>query len=535
MKTKLLLLSILFLTFQLRAQQEVYTSLTGIPKDAVKFKEKFYFTDANGVQGIDLWESDGTASNTRLVKKIFEGTEDAVSGIGLKESAAILKDKLYFIAQDADSKGEIWRTDGTSDGTEKVTNFINGRAVRLTTVGDFIYFIITTGNEINEIWKTDGSSVGTSLIKSITGSNWIPSFQGKCNNVFVFTLAYQPEGAKVWRSDGTLQGTFVLTEGLYGDGSGNSLIGNAYSGGSYFLSQYFEFNNKLYFSSANFLHETDGTLENTKIIANTGTNQNSVKYSDIIEKDNNLYLEFYSNETNSLKICKYDILNKTFTEIYRNNTNQAFSPFVLAKTDDSLLFGASNLNGGTSIMSLKFSDNTVNEIKQILEVTELEQPLWYLGNGINYILKINKDEYFIAAAREKGTYTRGKGWILNTALNKLDNIKVLDKIFEPFVFNDILYYRKVAQLLKYSNNLGTDTIEFLPTINLYPNPSSDYISVTTINNLPVENILVFDLNGKLVISKSNSNEINISHLSQGTYFAKISLDGKIINKKIIKN
>ncbi|MCM0666259.1 T9SS type A sorting domain-containing protein [Flavobacterium tyrosinilyticum] len=534
MKKKLLLLSILFLTFQLRAQQEVYTSLTGSPKNVVKFKEKFYFTDANGVQAVELWESDGTASNNKLVKKIFEGTEDTASQIGLKESAAILKDKLYFIAQDEDSKGEIWRTDGTSEGTEKVTNFINGRAVRLTTVGDFIYFIIAEENDIKEVWKTDGSPIGTSFIKSIENT-WQPSFQGKCNNVFVFTLPNPLKGTKVWRSDGTPQGTFALTEGLYGNGSGYNLIGNSYTGGTSFLSQYLEFNNKLYFSSANFLHETDGTLENTKIIANTGFGQNSVKYSDIIEEENNLYLQFYSDETNSLKICKYDILNKTFTEIYKNDTSQSFSPFILAKTNDSLLFGASNVNGGTSIMSLKFGDNTVNEIKQILKVTELDQPLWFVGGGTSYILKINTEEYFIGVAREEGIYTRGRGWILNTALNTLENIKALDNIFEPFVFNDILYYRKGTRLLKYSNNLGTDTIEFIPTINLYPNPSSDYIRVTTINNLPVENILVFDLNGRLVISKSNSNEINISHLSQGIYFAKISLDGKMINKKIIKN
>ena len=60
------------------------------------------------------------------------------------------------------SNGEIWKTDGTTEGTEKVTNFLNYNVSKLTLVGDNFYFLIQK-NDSFQVWISDGSEVGAKI------------------------------------------------------------------------------------------------------------------------------------------------------------------------------------------------------------------------------------------------------------------------------------------------------------------------------------------------------------------------------------
>jgi ELWxxDGT repeat protein len=78
-------------------------------------------------QGIQLWKSDGTSSGTVMVKFI-----DGAGAVGAEpEELTDVNGTLYFtaIAYDPNrhaSLRELWKSDGTSDGTVKLTDIAPG-------------------------------------------------------------------------------------------------------------------------------------------------------------------------------------------------------------------------------------------------------------------------------------------------------------------------------------------------------------------------------------------------------------------------
>ena len=75
-------------------------------------------------------------------------------------------------------------------------------------------------------------------------------------------------------------------------------------------------------------------------------------------------------------------------------------------------------------------------------------------------------------------------------------------------------------------------------INLYPNPTSDFVTIS-LDNKSKGQVIVLDLLGKVVLNKQfNSNQIQLSLKSiesKGTYLVKIiDSNGNVIaNKKLI--
>jgi hypothetical protein len=81
-----------------------------------------------------------------------------------------------------------------------------------------------------------------------------------------------------------------------------------------------------------------------------------------------------------------------------------------------------------------------------------------------------------------------------------------------------------------------NTITFLKNIvNIYPNPTSGIISISSIDNSPVDKIEIVDVLGKIVSVKTgNTSQIDISEFSNGVYIFKIFAGEAIFQKKIIK-
>ena len=74
-------------------------------------------------------------------------------------------------------------------------------------------------------------------------------------------------------------------------------------------------------------------------------------------------------------------------------------------------------------------------------------------------------------------------------------------------------------------------------INVYPNPATEFIYITTtilVNNL---NVAIFNMLGEKILVQtisSQQNEINIDNLLPGIYYVQIQLSNKTFTKKIIK-
>ncbi len=81
-------------------------------------------------------------------------------------------------------------------------------------------------------------------------------------------------------------------------------------------------------------------------------------------------------------------------------------------------------------------------------------------------------------------------------------------------------------------SLGIDDLNQLD-ISIYPNPTSDTVYInSTSSQLKV---VVFDILGKQVINKPNTNSVDVSSFSKGVYYIKVSDGINSSTKKFIKN
>jgi hypothetical protein len=71
-------------------------------------------------------------------------------------------------------------------------------------------------------------------------------------------------------------------------------------------------------------------------------------------------------------------------------------------------------------------------------------------------------------------------------------------------------------------------------ISIYPNPTSNVITITTASNYQNIRLSVLTLQGSKVMATSNQKTIDINGIPTGTYLLKIEMDGKTTTKKMVK-
>ena len=74
-------------------------------------------------------------------------------------------------------------------------------------------------------------------------------------------------------------------------------------------------------------------------------------------------------------------------------------------------------------------------------------------------------------------------------------------------------------------------VEFKSQVILYPNPTNNYVYI--VSNMSNYEVLVQNVNGKMIMKKQNVKQINLSGMTKGVYFITISDKMQKITKKII--
>jgi ELWxxDGT repeat protein len=149
------------------------------PTNFVICNDKIYFIARDRINGVELWVTDGTTNGTQLVKDIFPGIYEDYFGKfpngSFPENLTVLNNKLYFTANDGVNGRELWVTDGTEKGTQLLKDIIPGSEGSLnfydsgflTVFDDKLYF--TTDDSVNntELWVSDGTENGTQFVDDI--------------------------------------------------------------------------------------------------------------------------------------------------------------------------------------------------------------------------------------------------------------------------------------------------------------------------------------------------------------------------------
>jgi len=75
----------------------------------------------------------------------------------------------------------------------------------------------------------------------------------------------------------------------------------------------------------------------------------------------------------------------------------------------------------------------------------------------------------------------------------------------------------------------------LETLSIYPNPAENIINISSPVSLNGKIVTVFDINGKKVLnSKLETNTLDVSKLQTGFYILRLESEGRVINRKFIR-
>jgi ELWxxDGT repeat protein len=318
MKTIGLLASLLFCNL-VQTQTLVKDINTGVgnssPVMLASLSRGLVFAASTPTYGAEIWVSDGTATGTMMLKDIRPGFSSSFNQINTFVSG----DMLYMVLMDSTTTNanNLWRTDGTSQGTIKMMTFsqswqvpnatlnqmsgVNGKCIfvygdnnnkelwvcdgtaagtrllkdikpgtnvgsnpyNLVAMGDFVYFFADDGVHGYELWRTDGTETGTTLVKDIFPGP-VSSLQNIAQNtnmlagtnkVYFSAISDITKGFELFVSDGSDGGTFMVKD-LNPESYANSALFIAGAADSFALVFYRKDN-------FNYLCRTDGTEAGT--------------------------------------------------------------------------------------------------------------------------------------------------------------------------------------------------------------------------------------------------------------------------------
>ena len=137
------------------------------PTNLIEFDGKLYFSANNGESGREIFVSDGTAEGTQLLVDLRPGSSNYGYNYSSSPSNFVEFDgKLYFTANDGINGNELFLTDGTAEGTQLVADINPGSSTYGSNYGSYPRELTVVGDEL--FFSADNGEVGVELFKLAT-------------------------------------------------------------------------------------------------------------------------------------------------------------------------------------------------------------------------------------------------------------------------------------------------------------------------------------------------------------------------------
>ena len=621
------------------------TSAQSFPRGIYSFHfllGNLYFVKNDAASGTELWKSDGTPNGTAIIKNINQGTDNSAS-IQFSECNG----KVVFIANEYKSKTgiELWATDGTavgtkllkdinttrtagsfpidgglpaslndeivfraydyahgdelyiSDGTEKGTRLLNDIKIgdssssprNFYVKNEQVYFVAHPNDIFHPtIYRTNGKPDGLRIITSYYAPNFeAPHFKVTENGLVFFIVRNQvSNNAELWRSNGSLSGTFKIADKLGSElmeTVGNSIyftVGDFLTGSVWksdgsiagtkefwnttaFIYRMFSFRDRLYFVTSDenntSLWKTNGTSQGTSRVTEI---PGSFSFLESMISGETLYFTTFSIETFTQHLWKTNGTVAGTTElqgefrVIQNLRDVNGNLFFIARSAEEPL--------SPKIWKVPFRSSTIELVKDVSSVN---------GGVANESASVS-DKYFFLVPGElvpgtdfsnnilwssDGTAS-GTGPVNDPLLNSLRRISRLtaadDKLFfagDSFQYGEELFvgiFSRKNKDLNFENvsvskpgdNIMEKDASTNDKLKIFPNPTTN--SITVFFQQQRTNDLIITINdqtGRVMIRKklsaqkgSNSVSFNVESLPAGSYIIKFS-DRKERVAKFVKD
>lgn len=499
----------------------------------------FFAADKTTPANYELWRSDGTTAGTYLVKDINGNNDGSILSNGefgesyTDRDFVVFKDELYFIATDGPHGLEIWKSDGTADGTVMLKDIYPGANGYLTPefnfpyfteLNDKLYFAANDGVHGFELWETDGTEAGTQMVKDISADNIYGSnpehliaFDGK----LYFAGRDDADGYEIFSSDGTAAGTSVVKDIVSGiNGSMNNGFASSIDplftvSGDYL---YFVARVDATLPVLKKLHRTDGTSAGTILL-----NNDLYDIANLCDVNGTLFFYALDGVFDHSTLWKSDG-TETGTEIvntstvYVSNIGHAFYSFndllyFSGFTVDFTEYGLGKSDGTAAGTTMVHGFESVGSIPETYNYNAEPGSNYFFYHALT---KISDFEMSVRLVQTNGTDLGTK--VFSGAMPFRST---------AFLDGDIYFggidstAESVWGLYKITPEELAIPVLNIPTteiLNVFPNPSNNNITIQLPEN--ISEITICDMVGNIVTKeKNNTNSltIDVSDWAAGIY------------------